>query len=217
MAKDIKLNLNKKQSFNSLIKDYDAMVNWKKVFPRSGRPDLRHTKSTPHQRKVIRELNEILKDNGGAKRFHGVRKSEKRDIIQAATGTEKMFKGYFAQGEMHIVGDWAVLDIKAAKVKLYYRGFDRTPTSEDEAAAFTAEALKVHPHTDITNVGLSNKGGQFDMVGIDQEENLIDKARATYLKYADMAAAGLKRDNYHNQLAAHPSLWMTGIAFTRQL
>ena len=215
MAKNNKPKLNKKQLFNSAIKDYDKLINWDSVFPRSGRPDLRK-KPTRHQLRKLNELNEILTENGGAKRFHPVKRSRKRDIMQAATGTEKIFKGYFAQGEMRISGEWAVLDIKAANVELYYRGFSRNPLSPEEAAEFTRQALINKPHVKITNVGLSNKGGQFDMVGIKQQELLIDKARATYSKYAEMAKNKLKRKNYHNQLAAHPKHWMTGIAFTRQ-
>jgi len=204
------------QEIKIAVKEFDKLVNWAEVFPRSGRPDLRK-KPTRHQRKVINQLEEMLVENGGAKRFHGVRRSKRRDILQAATGTESIFKGYFSQGEMRITGDWAVLDIKKAGVELYYRGFNRTPRTEIEAAEFTAEALKTRPHVKVSSVGLSNKGGQFDMVGIEQDQRLIDKARATYLKYAEMARTGQKRDNYYGQLAAHPRLWMTGIAFTRQV
>ena len=211
-----KLIKERRQHFNASIKDYDKLVNWDEIFPKKGRPDLRK-KPTRHQKKVLNKLNELLEENGGAGRFHPLRQSRKRDIMQAATGTEQIFKGYFAPTEMHIVGDWAVLDIEAAKVQLYYKGFPKTVETEQEAEQFTRDALQTRPRVKISNVGLSNKGGQFDMVGIEQDYELPDKARATFLKYAGMHARGEKRDNYHGQPAAHPRDWMTGIAFTRLL
>lgn len=192
------------------------VVDWDKVFPRSGKPDLRKT-PTRHQRNKIKQLIEAVKEHGGTKRFHPQRKSRKRDIIQASTGTGEIFKGYFAQGEMRVVGDWAVLEIKSSGVELYYYPFKRQLNTTHDAGELTREALMHRPHVKTVSVGISNKGGQFDMVGINEADNLIDKARATFAKYAQMAKDGLKRENYYNQLAVHPREWMTGIAYTRMV
>ena len=216
MSKKVTLNKDKAQPFKGAVKEYDNLINWAEVFPRSGRPDLRK-KPTRHQKRVLTKLNAILRENGGAGRFHKVRKSKKLEITQAATGTEKFFKGYFAPGEMRITGDWAVLNIESAGVDLYYKGFPHNPLTAEQAAEFTREALKLRPHTNLLSVGLSSKGGQFDMVGIDEDYELINKARETYSKYAQMADNGEKRDNYHGQPAAHPRDWLTGITFTRKL
>jgi len=195
----------------STVKALDNYIDWKALFPRSGRPDLRK-KLNRYQREKIAAVYADFNEAGGANKFHNIRKSAKRDLLQFSTGTRQVFKGYFTGMDMQVNRNGTIKSSYTDKHGTYrefiIKPFDSAPMTAGQLRGQIKKALaelKAKP----AFVGIMNGSDIYQLTPSDRVELMISQTVKDFEKYAAMAAGNEKRTN--GRIAAHPAKWMRGV------
>jgi len=222
-----------KQAINSDIKAMDAIVDWSKVFPRNGRPDLRK-KQTKYTIGKIKELRRDIIAQGGAPALRGkdsafrpMCKSKLRDDAQQQMGVNPIYRGiFFPNPNVEI----SIRRIKGA-IKIEQKSkrtgkqladmipedFHETPTSPEHLRELI-EGMTPKGNPDIVAI----KNGEFQMHawGVNEMNHFIDEAALLYSKYESLAVSGEVRQRkrkrkgktiIENDKYNHPREWIRGV------
>jgi len=198
----------------SIVKELDSFVDWNALFPRSGRPDLRHNKISGYKAKKIREAMRTV-ETYGRDNFLKMKKSKLRSDVLAQQNQESFLRGVFVPSPAHteIKRNWkgeVVLSVGGLDSYTYY--FKRPITSENLKSEIDKAVASVPAGFDI--IGIINGDNRFGYVALDELDLFKSHAQQIYDKYATLSDAGENRPD-SNKKATHPSEWFIGLIFSK--